>query len=94
VVTLLRVRGEPGDAPPQRRTRAVAVRLRCPSGAARACRGTLIVGQSGTGGARGFAVAPGRSGVVVVPLTARMRRLVAAHRRLGVSMAGASAEGP
>ena len=83
-------------------TRAVAVPLRCPSGAALPCGGVLRLGTTGNGGARRFApLAAGRSTWVVVPIAPVWRRQLAAGRRLNVtllllpephSMAGALAQ--
>ncbi len=80
----------------------VAVRLRCPAGAALPCKGTVRLGKTGNGGARRLApLAAGRSTTVVIPISAKWRRLLVSGRRLNVtllllpeahSMAGALAQ--
>lgn len=70
-----------------RGTSAVAVRLRCPSGAVRACGGVLRVWSTAELpprrlGARRIRVAPGRTIEVTVPLTAAGRRLLRARGEL------------
>ena len=70
------------------------VHLRCPPGAASACRGTLSVAlrrdpTSLPGkrvGARRITVAPGRRADVVVPLSPAVRRRLQAHTRLFASV--------
>ena len=78
----------------QRGTRAVAVRVGCPSGAARECRGTLrLLVRSGPndrqrriGGVPRFTLAPGRRAEVIVPLWAGGRRELRARGRLRLSV--------
>jgi hypothetical protein len=61
----------------------VAVRLRCPPGAALPCKGTVRLGKTGNGGARRLPpLAAGRSTTVVVPISAAWRRLLAQRGRL------------
>jgi virginiamycin B lyase len=64
----------------------IGVRLHCPATALNACRGTLHVGQTVKGGARAFRVAPGDTRDVTVVLSARMRRLVALHTQVRVTL--------
>ncbi len=66
---------------------SAGVRLRCPSGAARACRGTLRLISIESFpeqrvGVRRFTVAPGLQTEVVVPLWAAGRRSLRAERQL------------
>jgi len=78
----------------QRGTSAVAVRVRCPSGAARECRGTvrLLVRrgpndrQLRIGGVPRFTLAPGRRAEVIVPLWAAGRRELRARGQLRLSV--------
>ncbi len=68
-------------------TRAVAVRLRCPVGAALACKGTVRLGKTGNGGARRFApLAAGQSTTVVIPISPKWGRLLVTGRRLNVTL--------
>ena len=72
-------------------TRAIGVRVRCPSGAARACRGTLSLRLGPPAPSdlrpqvRRLRLAPGRGVEVVFPLPAAGRRQLKVHRRLAVS---------
>ena len=84
-----------GDAPAAaigsvrlRGTRAVGVRVHCPPGAARECRGSMRLRQSPARpvGARRFTVAPGTRGEVVVPLSAAGRRRLLARRMLALEV--------
>lgn len=70
------------------RTRSVSVRVRCPSGAARECRGTLrlLIPPATRVGVKAFAVAPGRRAEVVVPLWAAGRLQLRAQRKLSLSV--------
>jgi hypothetical protein len=78
----------------QRGTGSVAARIRCPSGAARECRGTLGLlvrrgpndRQQRVGGVPRFTLAPGRRAEVIVPLWAAGRRQLEARRKLLVSV--------
>ena len=75
-----------------RGSRFVAVRVRCPSGAARECRGTLrlhlpeLFGEGERLGVRRFSVAPGRGAEVTVPLWAAGQRQLKARGRLPVQV--------
>lgn len=75
-----------------RGSRFVAVRVRCPSGAARECRGTLrlhvpdLFGEGERVGVRCFSVAPGCRADVTVPLWAAGRRQLKAWGRLEVQV--------
>jgi streptogramin lyase len=65
----------------------VAVRLRCPAGAALPCKGTVRLGKTGNGGARRLdPLAAGQSTTVVVPISSKWRRLLVAGRRLNVTL--------
>jgi len=72
-------------------TRSIGVRVRCPSGAARACRGTLSLRLGPPAPSdlrpqvRRLRLAPGRGVEVVFPLPAAGRRQLKVHRRLAVS---------
>ena len=71
--------------------RTVGVRVRCPSGAARRCRGTLSLRLGPPAPAdlraqvRRLRLVPGRGVEVVFPLQAAGRRQLRVHRRLAVS---------
>ena len=72
-----------------RGARSAAVRVACPRAAQRACRGTLVLrgragrrGRLATLGRRAFAVRPGRSAPVTVPLARAARRPLLARRAL------------
>ena len=73
---------------------AVAVQLRCPRGAAAACRGTvwltlqrpLNAPPGKSVGRRHFRIAPGRRATVVVPLSSEGRRRLSARRKLPLSV--------
>ncbi len=77
-----------------RGTAAVAVQLRCPRGAAAACRGTVWLtlqrplnkppGKSV--GRRHFRIAPRGRATIVVPLSAEGRRRLSARRKLPLSV--------
>ena len=67
---------------------SVGVRLRCPSGAARDCRGTLhLLGRPDRRlGVRRFALAPGRRAEVIVPLWAAGRRQLRVQGKLPLAV--------
>ena len=73
-------------------TRAIRVVVRCPSGAARQCRGTLSLRFGPPAPAdlrpqvRRLRLAPGRRATVVYPLQAAARRQLKVHRRLAAGV--------
>ena len=74
-----------------RGTRAIGVVVRCPSGAARACRGTLSLHLGPPAPprrpqVRRLRLAPGQRATVVFPLSAVGRRQLTVHRRLAVGV--------
>jgi hypothetical protein len=76
----------------QRGMRSVGVRVRCPSGAARECRGTLrlrqLIGlfEERRGGGRRFTLAPAHEAEVNVPLWAAARRSLKHRGELDVDV--------
>jgi len=77
----------------QRGASAVAVRLRCPAGAVRECRGTLrlhafdnLTGRERRVGVRRFAVAPAARADLVVPISAVGRRQLRRWRALSLNI--------
>jgi streptogramin lyase len=83
VILAVRMRGQ---------GRSVAVRLRCPAGAARQCRGILSVRLGPPAPAdlapqvRRLSIAPGRRAVIVFPLVAAGRRQLSVHGQVSVGV--------
>jgi streptogramin lyase len=75
-----------------RGTRSVVVRLRCPSGAARHCRGTLTetlgspAPQDLPALVRRIDIAPGRTAQATYPLRPAGRRQLAVHGKVGIAL--------
>jgi hypothetical protein len=75
-----------------RGTRSVVVRLRCPSGAARHCRGTLTetlgppAPQDLPALVRRIDVAPGRTATATYPLRPAGRRQLAVHGKVSIAL--------